>query len=247
MHPLVSLLDELVRAADGIYLIGVVELLADVLAKGVAGATGRDAPAAAVVRVRPEQVTHGSLMRNFLPTVKRAHIVKGVKRGREATVRAEEAVINECSEWEAVEGGSDAAPSGGVAILAKALVVEAVHLGDLAAFVVATQERDAVRPASLKREDVAHGFDAVVPAVNVVAKEEVVGVGGVAADVEELEEVGKLPVDVADDGDGRAHRDHVRFLREHLSGFVAERANLLLRQHSPLLQPPQLLLRIHHC
>lgn len=43
--------------------VGVIEGLRDVLAEGVAGATGRDAPAAAVVGVRPQQVTHGTLRR----------------------------------------------------------------------------------------------------------------------------------------------------------------------------------------
>lgn len=43
--------------------VGVVEGLRDVLAEGVAGATGRDAPAAAVIGVGPQQVTHGTLRR----------------------------------------------------------------------------------------------------------------------------------------------------------------------------------------
>lgn len=41
--------------------VGVVESLRDVLAKSVSGTSRGDAPAAAVVRVRPQQVTHGTL------------------------------------------------------------------------------------------------------------------------------------------------------------------------------------------
>lgn len=43
--------------------VGVIEGLRDVLAEGVASASGRDAPAAAVVGIRPQQVTHGTLWR----------------------------------------------------------------------------------------------------------------------------------------------------------------------------------------
>lgn len=41
--------------------IGVVEGFRDVLSKGVASPSGRDAPPTTVIRVRPQQVTHGTL------------------------------------------------------------------------------------------------------------------------------------------------------------------------------------------
>lgn len=41
--------------------VGMVEGFGDVLSEGVAGASGRNAPPTAVVRVRPQQVTHGAL------------------------------------------------------------------------------------------------------------------------------------------------------------------------------------------
>lgn len=53
--------DQLVGTGYQCEAVGVVECLGDVLAKGVAGSTRRDAPATAVVRVRPQQVTHGAL------------------------------------------------------------------------------------------------------------------------------------------------------------------------------------------
>ena len=61
--PVVSLHDELVGPGDEREPVGVVERLADVLAEGVAGAAGRDAPATAVVGVGPQEVAHRALGR----------------------------------------------------------------------------------------------------------------------------------------------------------------------------------------
>ena len=41
--------------------VGVVEGFRDVLSKGVTGTSGGDAPPTAIVRVRPQQVTHRAL------------------------------------------------------------------------------------------------------------------------------------------------------------------------------------------
>lgn len=57
--------------------IGVVEGFRDVLSKGVASPSGRDAPPTTVVRVRPQQVTHGTLggiiSEHFNPEPKTKH------------------------------------------------------------------------------------------------------------------------------------------------------------------------------
>lgn len=53
--------DQLVGAGHQCEAVGVVKGLRDVLAERVAGPSGGDAPAAAVVRVRPQQVAHGPL------------------------------------------------------------------------------------------------------------------------------------------------------------------------------------------
>lgn len=53
--------DKLMGAGHKRQPVGMVEGFRDVLAEGVASATGRDAPSATVIRVRPQQVTHGTL------------------------------------------------------------------------------------------------------------------------------------------------------------------------------------------
>eukprot|EP00191_Tetraselmis_sp_GSL018_P009702 CAMPEP_0177609358 /NCGR_PEP_ID=MMETSP0419_2-20121207/19034_1 /TAXON_ID=582737 /ORGANISM="Tetraselmis sp., Strain GSL018" /LENGTH=120 /DNA_ID=CAMNT_0019104253 /DNA_START=194 /DNA_END=557 /DNA_ORIENTATION=- len=51
--PVVSLHDQLMRTGHQLEAVGVVELLADVLAKSVPGSSRRDPPAVPVVRVGP--------------------------------------------------------------------------------------------------------------------------------------------------------------------------------------------------
>jgi hypothetical protein len=58
--------------------IVVIESLRDVLPKGVASATRRDTPPAAVVRIRPEEITHRSFMWDLLHPVDRPHMVKSI-------------------------------------------------------------------------------------------------------------------------------------------------------------------------
>lgn len=60
-------------------------------------------------------------------------------------------------------------PHVGAPILSLAFIVESVHLGDLARFVVTTDERDAFRVADLESEEEEKGFDAVEPSVDEIA------------------------------------------------------------------------------
>ena len=71
------------------------------------------------------------------------------------------------------------------------------YLRDLAALVVAPDERDAVRVPHFQGQQQAKGFYAVKAAVDKVAQEEVVRAGRGVADAEELEQVVELAVDVA--------------------------------------------------
>ena len=50
----IYILNQLMSPANHLQLIGVIELLADILAESVACASGTDAPPASVVRVAPE-------------------------------------------------------------------------------------------------------------------------------------------------------------------------------------------------
>ena len=156
--PLVPLHDELMRPGDEVEAVDVGELLGDVLAEGVAGPARRYAPAASVVGVGPDQVAHGSLVGDLLDAVEIPGMVEGVDGGAESAVEAEDAVLHDGRHGEVVEGVGEVLPYVGIAVLSEALVVEAVHLGDLATLVVAPEDGDAVPVPDLERHEERHGL-----------------------------------------------------------------------------------------
>mmetsp|Transcript_35739 Transcript_35739/g.87962 ORF Transcript_35739/g.87962 Transcript_35739/m.87962 type:complete len:239 (-) Transcript_35739:313-1029(-) len=224
------------RARDEVEAVGVVELLADVLPERVPGAARRDAPPAPVVRVAPQQVAHGALVRHLLRAPQLPDVLQRVQARAQPSVRAEDLVVDGGGQRQVVEHVRDVLPHVGVAVLAQALVVEPVHLGDLAALVVAPQQEHPPRPPRLHGHDGADGLHAVVAPVHVVTQEQVVGVRTPPADLHQLHQVRELPVDVPHHRDRRGHRHHILLLGEHLLGLLANHLHLLLREDLPLQQ-----------
>lgn len=72
---------------------------------------------------------------------------------------------------------------------------------------VATQQEDAVGVLDLEGEEEADGLDALAPAVDVVAQEQIGGLGREASVLEEAQHVVVLAVDVAADLDGGVDLD----------------------------------------
>ena len=135
---------------------------------------------------------------------------------------AKDLVVNYCRDGEVVEYLGEGAPDVERAVLADALIVEAVDLRDEAGLVVAPEEGDPVLVADLEGEQHEEGFDAVPAAVDVVPEEDVVGVGRVAADLEQLQQVVELPVDVPADGHRRPHLNSVRLSLQDLLGQLTQ-------------------------
>jgi hypothetical protein len=98
-------------------------------------------------------------------------------------------VVDQRRQGKIVEQVGEKLPHVGVSVLSQTLVVEAVNLGDLPRFVVAPENGHTVTVAEFERDEQGHRLDRVVPSIDIVAHEEVVCVGRVAADAEELREV----------------------------------------------------------
>ena len=79
-----------------------------------------------------------------------------------------------------VEEVCEEVPHVRVAVLAEALVVEAVHLRDLPRLMVAAEDRDALPVPDFQRHEERHSLEAVVPSIDVVSHKEVVRVGELA-------------------------------------------------------------------
>lgn len=212
-----------------------VEGFRDVLTERVAGTTRRDAPATPVVRVRPQQVAHRTLVGDLLDSVERPNVIEGINAGGETAVEAEDLVVDEGSEGEVVEEVGEVLPDVGVAVFPEALVVEAVDLSDLTRLMVAAEDGDALWVSDLEGNEKGHRLHGVVTTVDVVAccswsacicevpkeervltHEEVVGIWVWTTDLEQLHQVVELTMDIT------AHR-HRAFLLQLVSMLVERR------------------------
>lgn len=91
------------RAGNQRNAIVVVEGLGDVLAEGITSTTGGDAPSAAVIGVGPEEIAHGSLVRNLLDAVEGADVVQGIYAGGKSSVKTENLAVNQGGQGKIVE------------------------------------------------------------------------------------------------------------------------------------------------
>mmetsp|Transcript_6181 Transcript_6181/g.18522 ORF Transcript_6181/g.18522 Transcript_6181/m.18522 type:complete len:200 (-) Transcript_6181:145-744(-) len=186
-----------------------VKLFGHVLAELEPGAPCREGPPWGVCRVRPEQVADGAIVGHLLDAVEVPDVVQGRQAGGEARMCAEDPVLDHGSEGQIVEDVHEGLPDPRVAIQPHALLIETVHLCDLPGLVVAAKQHYSLRMADLEEEDQGHSPHAAEAAVNVVAKEQIVGVRRRTAYVQHLLDVLELTVNVAHDSDGAPRLDAV--------------------------------------
>ena len=91
--------------------------------------------------------------------------------------RSTDLVLDESCEGKEIEQIGEVSPYVGVSVLPQAFVVETVHLGDLARFVVAPEDGNSIAVPQLHRDEESDGLDGVVSSVYVITHEEVVGIG----------------------------------------------------------------------
>jgi hypothetical protein len=138
------------------------------LTESVACASWTDSPSTSVIWVAPKEIAHWSFMWDFLNSVERANVVKGINAGGKATMQAKDLVVDKGSERKVVKEVGKIFPDVGVAILSKTLIVKAVDLSDLSGFVVATEDGQAFWEANLHANKEGNGFDRVIAAIDVV-------------------------------------------------------------------------------
>ena len=114
----------------------------------------------------------------------------------QATVHGEDLLINDSRNWQAVEAIRKCLPQLDV-VPPLALVVKTVDTVDRRALVVAAQDEEVLWVLDLVRKEEANGLEGLLPAVHVIAQEEVVRLGREAAVLEQSEQVVVLAVDIA--------------------------------------------------
>jgi hypothetical protein len=111
-------------------------------------------------------------------------------------MHSEDLLVDDGSNRQAVEAVGEGLPQLDI-ISSLALVVEAVDAIDRGAFVVATEDEEVLGILDLICEQKADGLEGLLATVDVVAKEEVVGLWGKATIFEQSEQVVVLTVNVS--------------------------------------------------
>jgi hypothetical protein len=106
---------------------------------------------------------------DFLYAVECSDVVKSIDARGETSVEAEYLVVDKGSEGEVIEEVGEVLPYAGVAVLSETLIVKAVDLGNLAGFVVASEDGDALRVSDFESNEECDGLDGVVSTINIIA------------------------------------------------------------------------------
>lgn len=118
MTPIKPVHHELMRTGDQLEAIRMVEILRYVLSEGEAGTSRRDTPSMTLVRIRPQQVTHRTFVRNLDLPVDLTNLLQRVKVRRQASMEAEDFVLNYGGQRQQVEEICVVLPHVCVAVLA---------------------------------------------------------------------------------------------------------------------------------
>ena len=129
------------------------ELLDDGLAESVRHATIVLTPARlALLRIGPKQVAEKAVLGHLSRSSDLLELGDGHKLGAESTMHAKDLVVDEGSDWHAIEDILEFLPDAD-GVTAFALVVEAIDAVDLAALVIASQEEEVLLELNLVGEE----------------------------------------------------------------------------------------------
>lgn len=121
-----------------------------------------------------------------------------VEVGAQATVHGEDLLIDDGRNRQAVEAVGESLPQFDV-VSALALIVEAVDTVDRGTLVVATQDKEVLGVLNLVREEQTDGLQRLLTTIDVVTKEEVVGLRRETAVLKKTEKIVVLAVDITTD------------------------------------------------
>ena len=182
-----------------------------------------------LLRVGPQQIADEAGIGNITGADKLLDLLHLDQLGAEATVAAEDLVVDDAGDGEAVEGVSEGLPQLDV-VAALHLVKEAVNPVNAGALVVSAQDEEVLGELDLEGEDEADGLETLLSTIHVVTKEQVVGSRGEATVFEEAEEVEVLTVDVTANFDGGLQLQKGGLAHEDLTALESEVLYVVLSQ-----------------
>jgi len=212
MAPVVALHDKLMSSSDKSKSVVVVELIRNILAEGISSASRRKTPSRSIIGIRPEKITHGAFVGNFLNSIKSSDVIKSIDGGRKSTVQTENLIFDQGSQRKIVEQVSKHLPDIRSAIFSKALVIETINLSNLSTFVISSQNSDSIFVSAFEGNQKRHSLDRIVPTINIITHEKIIGVRAFASNSKEFDEIVELSVKISANGDGASNGLDIGFV-----------------------------------
>lgn len=182
---------------DQVDIMLFVESLDDFLTESERNATIIFSPSLHIlIRVRPKQVAQQAGIRNICGPHDSLDLFKRVHLGGESSMHAQDFLVNQRSNGQAVEAISESFPNSDVEP-PFAFIIEPVNSVNRGALVISPQQEKVLRVLDLVSQEEADGFEGLFATIYVVAEEEVVRLWWEAAVLEKPEQVEELPVHVA--------------------------------------------------
>lgn len=93
------------------------------------------------------------------------------------------------------------------------------HLGNLSAFVVSSENGDAVLVPHFEGDEKRDRFDRIESTINIISHEQIVRVRWFSTNTEELHQIVKLSMDISANCDGAFDRLDIRLVHENLTSL----------------------------
>lgn len=115
-------------------------------------------------------------------------------------MHGEDLFVNDGSDGETVEAIRESLPKLDV-VSTLALIVETVNAVDGSTLVVSSEDEEVLGVFDLVRQKKANGFERLLASIYIVAEEEIVGLGGETAILEQTQQIVVLAMNIATDLD----------------------------------------------
>lgn len=216
--------------ADQVEIVLVKELCNNVLAKSEGNAAVILSPSINVlIRIGPKKITKKAGIGNVRGADDALDLIETGELGGQATVRAEDFLIDDTSAGEAVEAVCESLPQLN-AETALALVIETVDAVNGRTLVVATENEEVFRILDLVGEQDADRLEGLLATVNVVTKENVIRLGRKATVFEKAKQIVVLSMDVTTNLDGGLKFQKHWLANQQITTAEAEHLDLRLGQ-----------------
>jgi len=160
-------------------------------------------------------------MWHFHDSVELLDLVKGVNAWGQATVQAEDVILNHSCEWKVIKKSGEILPDISVSVLSEALIVESINLGNLLALMVSSKDSYSLWESDFKSNHQGDSLNRVESSVNIVTHEDIVVLWDLTANLEELLKIEELTMDISANGDWGSDRLNVALAAEDLLSDLA--------------------------